>query len=283
MPPALNTKLFLTWSGDRSRSVAKALKEWLPNVIQVLKPWMSEGDIEKGTKWASELSEQLAQTKIGIVCLTPENLDEPWVNFEAGALSKLPGSYVCTFLLGLSPGDVKFPLAQFQMTKAEKHDTNLLVQTINKNLADHSLNEQQLESAFDIWWPQLDSALKSIPPATGKDTRPKRPQAEMLEEILQLTRETAKASSQIVQSLAQPPALFGAESGGGVNAFAQLFNNRPSRRDPRYDSDSANNTLRMTNAAATAEEVAWSTAERNRNLIAAITANKEIKDKDAEK
>jgi hypothetical protein len=114
------TKVFLTWSGERSKAVAKALKEWLPNVIQVLEPWMSEDGIDKGVKWASELGVQLAQTKIGIVCLTPDNLDEPWINFEAGALSKLPDSHVCVFLFDVSEADVKFPLAQFQMTKAER-------------------------------------------------------------------------------------------------------------------------------------------------------------------
>src|SRR5688572_14343462 len=95
------TRVFLTWSGDRSKAVSTALRTWLPKVIQNLDPWMSDNDIDKGTRWASEISVQLHQSKIGIICLTPENIREPWVNFEAGALSKLEGSYVCTYLYEL--------------------------------------------------------------------------------------------------------------------------------------------------------------------------------------
>jgi hypothetical protein len=31
-----HTKIFLTWSGERSAAIAKALREWLPLVIQDL-------------------------------------------------------------------------------------------------------------------------------------------------------------------------------------------------------------------------------------------------------
>ncbi|MGH9930385.1 MAG: TIR domain-containing protein [Pyrinomonadaceae bacterium] len=93
-------KVFISWSAERSLAIAKALHDWLPRVIQAVQPWLSETDIGKGTRWEQEIGVELAQTRFGILCLTPENLDARWINFEAGPyrrLSKRP-SYAPTCL-----------------------------------------------------------------------------------------------------------------------------------------------------------------------------------------
>jgi hypothetical protein len=69
-------KVFISWSGPRSRAVAELLKGWLVDVIQAIGPWMSSY-IEKGARWVSELSEELEQSKLGIICLTQDNLSSP--------------------------------------------------------------------------------------------------------------------------------------------------------------------------------------------------------------
>ena len=94
-------KVFISWSGDSSRDVARALRGWQPKALQFVDPFMSETDIDKGTRWATEVSAQLEAAKVGIICLTPGNLFKPWLLFESGALSKtLSSTYVCTYLLG---------------------------------------------------------------------------------------------------------------------------------------------------------------------------------------
>jgi hypothetical protein len=55
---------------------------------------MSEFDIDKGRRWSPEISKQLSEANLGLVCLTPENQSEAWINFEAGALSKLDSAYL---------------------------------------------------------------------------------------------------------------------------------------------------------------------------------------------
>jgi hypothetical protein len=71
--------VFLCWSGARSKAVAEGLREWLPTVVQTANPFMSETDIDKGSRGLSEVVKALEGIKVGIVCLTPENLDERWI------------------------------------------------------------------------------------------------------------------------------------------------------------------------------------------------------------
>ena len=59
------------------------------------------------------MAARLAAAKAGIICVTPSNLEAPWILFEAGALSKtLENTFVCPLLIGLEPADVSGPLAQ---------------------------------------------------------------------------------------------------------------------------------------------------------------------------
>src|SRR4051812_29919367 len=128
-------KIFISWSGVPSRAVAEALRDWLPKVIQSLRPWISSRDIPKGTRWRQRLAEELQDAKVGIICLTPTNLNENWILFEAGAMAKsLAESLVCTYLYGVRPAEIIGPLSEFQATRAEHDDTKGLLTTINSAL-----------------------------------------------------------------------------------------------------------------------------------------------------
>src|SRR5712691_4344098 len=104
-------KVFLSWSGQRSRAVAEALRDWLPDVLQVVQPWLSSEDIPLGARWASEIARILEEADTGIICLTRDNVNSQWLNFEAGALSKQFKTQLCVYALDLSPVEVSGPLA----------------------------------------------------------------------------------------------------------------------------------------------------------------------------
>jgi TIR domain len=82
--------VFIGWSGKNTKShlVAQALRTWLEETIVGCEPWVSTLDIDAGDRWGTELFSQLDKHKVGILCVTKENQDQPWVNFEAGALAK---------------------------------------------------------------------------------------------------------------------------------------------------------------------------------------------------
>lgn len=185
-------KVLVGWSGERSWQLAIFLRNWLKDVVQALDPWVSGKDIDKGVGWDAEVAAALQESRVGIICLTPENLQEPWLHFEAGALSKqrfdTEKNHVCTYLLGLSPTEIpNGPLAQFQHTKAEREDTRALLHTINSLLGDSALSEKQLDTAFDRWWPDLEEKLQELQ-SMRVEPPPKRTQQAMLEELLESVR-----------------------------------------------------------------------------------------------
>lgn len=185
-------KVFLSWSGEKSHKVATIFREWLPSVIQSLYPYVSSEDIDKGARWSTDISKELADSTFGILCVTKENINAPWLNFEAGALSKtIDNTFVSPFLFDIKRSEVDGPILQFQSTIFEKDDILKLVRTINKASGEEILNDDRLTTTFNVWYPSLEKSLKEIQavsptnsehsPATGSDKL-------ILEEILELSR-----------------------------------------------------------------------------------------------
>jgi hypothetical protein len=188
-------KVFISWSGDRSRLVGELLDQWLQCVLQAVNPWMSSKDIDRGSLWFSEITDQLKDTTIGIICLTKSNKDKPWILFEAGALAKgLSSSRVCTLLIDLVPTDIQDPLAQFNHTLPVKDGIWQLTRTLNSALLDKGLKEKILEQVFETYWPQFIEQFDGIIAKTdGLSAEPeKRPNEEILIELLSATRNIDK-------------------------------------------------------------------------------------------
>lgn len=187
-----NMKIFLSWSGAKSLEVAKILKEYIPCVIQNAAPYFSSSDIDKGARWSTDIAKELEEANFGILCVTKENIQSQWLNFEAGALSKaIDKAKVCPFLFDLKPSDIKeSPILQFQMTNYDKEDIFKLFQSINGCLGDKKLEEFMLEKMFSTFWTQIDEALKKIglPPSEKKEKETEDNQSSILEEMLELLR-----------------------------------------------------------------------------------------------
>jgi hypothetical protein len=201
--------VFISWSGPRSGAAAKALRDWLPQIINALKPWLSSEDIDKGTRWSPEIAAKLEASKAGIICLTPENLDSEWILFEAGALSKtVANTFVCPLLIGLEPANVQGPLAQFQLTNTTKDDFLRLVKTLNRALGDAALPDAHIEEAFEVWWPKLELKFTNL--LKERHTAQKiREDRDLLEEILEIVRTLNRSPLVVAQPStgAEPPAL----------------------------------------------------------------------------
>lgn len=183
-------EIFVSWSGELSKKLGEAFSSWIPGVLQSVKPYFTPDDLEKGTRWSSEVAKELQQSEIGIIVLTRDNLSNPWIMFEAGALSKqIEESRICAILFGLEKTDLVGPLVQFQATSFTEEDMKKLVKTINNACGDDKLMDNVLDGVFDMWWPKLEEQVNLV---MGKERdrgdRELRSDRELIEEILSLTR-----------------------------------------------------------------------------------------------
>jgi hypothetical protein len=154
-------RVFISWSGPRSRKVAEFLSGWLRKLPLPIEPWISKEAIDPGTRWDKELAEALKETRFGILCLTPENQLEPWICFEAGALAKtIEKTHVIPYLIDMKPEDLKQPLKQFQATQSTEEDTWKMVKTIYKASGDETRSESDLKEVFEMWWPKLQEQIE---------------------------------------------------------------------------------------------------------------------------
>jgi len=184
-------KVFISWSGPHSKRCAEILRDWIKCALQASEPWISSKDIDKGTLWFNEISDQLADTSVGIVCLTKNNKDKPWILFESGALAKgLSINKVCTLLIDLKPSDLDAPLSQFNHTTPDKESMKLLLVSINKELGDKALDDRILDQVFDTYWPNFEKQFAEIEKEkpTKNENLPARSSEDLLEEILYTTR-----------------------------------------------------------------------------------------------
>lgn len=189
-------KVFLSWSGHKSHQVALVFRDWLPSVIQSINPYVSSEDIDKGARWSTDIAKELEDSSFGILCVTKENLEAPWLLFEAGALSKMMDkSSVCPFIFDLKRAEVKGPILQFQSTIFEKEDVKKLLVTLNKSCGDSGLKEELLSKTFEVWWPNLEDSLNKIKSEKSEEEKGNSDKSlnnEMLEEILELSRTNQK-------------------------------------------------------------------------------------------
>ncbi len=158
-------KIFISWSGDKSKAVAIALREWLPCIFQTVSPWMSATDIGAGERWSKELSKNLNDTSFGILCITKENLRAPWLLFEAGALSKsLIGSRIVPYLIDITPKQLtESPISQFQAISADKEGTKSLLEAIIEANESDKRPMNVFEKVFKTFWPELEKKLSNLP------------------------------------------------------------------------------------------------------------------------
>lgn len=148
---------------------------------------MSSSDINSGERWSSVIATQLQETNFGILCVTKENLEAPWLLFEAGALAKsMQEGRVIPLRLDVEPSEIAGPLEQFHSEKADAEGVKKLLTSLNSSWAT-PVADDVLQNVFDPMWAVLQKKIEAIP-ASEAAHKKSRSQAEVLEDLVSNVR-----------------------------------------------------------------------------------------------
>lgn len=163
MPRKNYKKIFISWSGDNSKEIAKEIKKSFENKIfkdTGLSCFVSDVDISSGDDWWNKIKKELKKCKLGIVCITKENLKAPWIYFESGAmvareLRVIPLLVNCGVKLLRET-----PIASKHMVDFYNREQFIkMVQNINNNLALTNNSNENLETLAKKEYKNLISRL----------------------------------------------------------------------------------------------------------------------------
>jgi TIR domain len=183
-------KVFISWSGPVSHRLALALRDWMPHVLQSVQPFVSSEDIATGAKWLSKLEDEINKAEFGIICLTPDNVGSPWINFEAGAL--LGRNKPVAPLLFQLETSVESPLTKFyDSATADRDEVLKLMESINAASTDGQIKDELLRAAFERTWPDFEHVLHDLTSSSPEQAEKRTPD-EMLEEIVDTVRSISR-------------------------------------------------------------------------------------------
>lgn len=192
-------KIFISWSGSPAREIALVLKDWLEEVYDDVLAWVSDRDIEAGARSMQEIEESLRDARAGIIVVTEANMMAPWLNFEAGALSKQlynERNRVIPLLVDLKrPTDLRGPLSILQAVMMDQDGITRVLQSLNTMMG---LDPERAHRRVATYWEQLSDTLgplcRSEPEEQSSDERksdrplPPSRESTMLPEMLEILR-----------------------------------------------------------------------------------------------
>ncbi|WP_197493527.1 hypothetical protein [Paenarthrobacter nicotinovorans] len=193
-------KVFLSWSGPLSKSIAEYFKGWLPGVVQQVDEIFISSDISKGEPWFETITKNLDDVDLGLVFITKENRNATWLNFEAGAMvNKFGQSGIRPILVDITTGEYDGPMKNLQLAELQSdEDMRKLLGSINDKI-ERPLDSTVLDSTFDMWKQVLfDNVAQRIEARrqnVGEEPEV-RSDSEKIDELLDLSRLLASQESQ---------------------------------------------------------------------------------------
>ena len=146
---------------------------------------MSTEAISAGDRWNDVITDALDDIDFGLLFVTEENKEKPWLLFEAGALAKnVSRSKVIPIIIDASELELsRSPLFAFQHVGMTKDGVSRVMRSIYKSLERPIISNSVLTTCIDKWWPELDDAYKKLEKPKPAKAKKKLTEDERLDRI----------------------------------------------------------------------------------------------------
>jgi TIR domain len=144
--------------------LAEFLRSWLPRIHPAFTTvWVDRDAIKPGQPWSPALDRGLAESHVGVVCITPENATAPWPIAEFVCLSK-DGKPVIPLLVGGATDKVLAgPMQATQFALPNYQGTWELLKALAA-ASGEAPDLQTMERQFQRHWPELKQFLDDLGP-----------------------------------------------------------------------------------------------------------------------
>lgn len=163
-----DNKIFISWSGQNTKCFAITLKNIIETVIfpdTGLKCFVSDVDIDAGTDWWSRIKDELESCGLGILCVTNENVNAPWIFYEAGGMASRDIPSVPLLINCKINSLVDTPLQGKQCVSFDNQEKFVkMVENINKrfNLLPNTVAHSMAKVGYDKLKNDTENTIKCL-------------------------------------------------------------------------------------------------------------------------
>jgi adenine/guanine phosphoribosyltransferase-like PRPP-binding protein len=171
-------KVFISWSQSPSKEIASSLKNWLRTLMDDVNVWVSSEDIHLGQDWRKTLRDALETSNYAVLCVTPQNVDSPWIAMETGAIAMKSeqGFFAVPVLFGLEERDLPSHLSGFQSIGASKANLIRLANEIRNHVKSRT-NSTVFERRLNLHTDELLADLTKLMTKRSNPVEPRQVRA----------------------------------------------------------------------------------------------------------
>lgn len=123
-------KICIIWAGETGHQFAIILFEWIISLLREIERYcplknreiLISPEIRELSAFLKFFENQLIVTDYGILCYTEENIDSPWITYQAGVVASNHGARIVPIILNINRSWLPEPIRLFQTVEIYERD-----------------------------------------------------------------------------------------------------------------------------------------------------------------